>query len=131
MKRFKIMKDGIQIKKNTRYMSIIKCYECSGKLRDKANSCPNCGAPSMNTNNQKNSLAFIFKKIIGILLILWGIILITSWLMDPSQGSEDSFSSNFFFFLGAIVAPIYFGIKLYNQTDILIVFVNWIKNGFK
>ena len=112
-------------------MTLIICSECSGKLSDKANSCPNCGAPSKSTNNQKNSLAFIFKKIVGILLILWGFGLITSWFMDPSQTSEDSFSSDFFFFLGFIAAPIYFGFKLYNQTDILIVFVNWIKKGFK
>lgn len=117
-------------------MSIIKCYECCGKLSDKANSCPHCGAPSkninyikFNINNQKSSLAYSLEKIVGILLILFAVIIITSVLMNPSQMSASI--SDFFFCLGLIAVPIYFGFKLYNQTDILIVFVNWIKKGFK
>ena len=35
-------------------MALIKCYECSKEISDKAISCPNCGAPTNLDSDKKN-----------------------------------------------------------------------------
>ena len=52
---------------------LIKCSECRKEVSDKANTCPNCGAPTSNTNiaNEKHTLEIIlsfFIPFIGLIL---------------------------------------------------------------
>ena len=51
--------------------------------------------------------------------------------MDSLQKSEDLDASDFYFLLRFIAAQMYFGFKLYNQTNILQTFTNWLKNLFQ
>ena len=52
-------------------MALIKCYECSKEISDKAISCPNCGAPtnldSDKKNHQLNKGGFSIKILYGFL----------------------------------------------------------------
>lgn len=43
---------------------LIKCSECGKEVSDKANACPNCGAPIGNTSNKENELKELAKKYI-------------------------------------------------------------------
>ena len=37
-------------------MALVKCYECSKEISDKAISCPNCGAPTNLDSNKDQGL---------------------------------------------------------------------------
>lgn len=51
-------------------MAIIKCPECGKEISDKANSCPNCGAPiNIHTEKSGNKKSKIFFIIICIILV--------------------------------------------------------------
>ena len=118
-------------------MPIITCYECSGKLSNKANSCPHCGAPifsfktpNKTLNKHNYPLIPLAKKSLGILLILFGAVMSLGIIMGGEGENNYSVSENFIGFLLMGFLPIYLGFKLYNQTDILIIFNNWLKKLF-
>ena len=119
-------------------MPIIKCYECSGKLSNRANSCPHCGAPifSFKTPNKtlgkhNSHLKLLVKKSLAILLILFGVGISLGIAVGSEGESNYSASEDFITCLLIGFLPIYLGFKLYNQTDILIIFNNWLKKLFK
>ena len=127
MKPFKLALPYIKDKKITTYMSINKCYECSGKLSNKANSCPHCGAPSKNTSNQKSAIILFVKQISGVLLILYGAIISLGYMLGDEEENNYTISEDFLGFLLIGLLPIYLGFKLFSKTDIIIVFSNWLK----
>ena len=69
-------------------MSIITCYECSGKISDKADRCPDCGAPSKNIK-KKN------YPVLGVLLILFGGFFVLGITVGGEGESNYSFSEDF------------------------------------
>jgi uncharacterized membrane protein len=105
-------------------MSIITCYECSGKISNKADICPDCGAPSKNIK-RKN------YPVLGVLLILFGGLVVFGITIPGEGETTSSFSEDLIGLLLIGLLPIYFGFKLYNQTDLLIIFNNWLKTLFR
>lgn len=43
---------------------LIKCSECGKEVSDKANTCPNCGAPVQNNDNKEKELKDLAKKVV-------------------------------------------------------------------
>ena len=119
-------------------MPIIRCYECSGKLSNKANSCPHCGAPifSFKTPNKtlgkhNYPLVLLVKKGLAIFLIIFGASISLGITVGSEGENNYNASQDFIGFLLMGFLPVYLGFKLYNQTDILIMFNNWLKKLFK
>lgn len=43
---------------------LIKCSECGKEVSDKANTCPNCGAPVQNNDNKEKELKDLARKVV-------------------------------------------------------------------
>ena len=43
---------------------LIKCGECGKEVSDKANTCPNCGAPVQNNDNKEKELKDLARKVV-------------------------------------------------------------------
>ena len=43
---------------------LIKCNECGKEVSDKANTCPNCGAPVQNNDNKEKELKDLARKVV-------------------------------------------------------------------
>jgi len=44
-------------------MALIICYECGGRISDKANACPHCGAPSEKIIIEKNDVGIVIDGV--------------------------------------------------------------------
>ena len=63
-------------------MALIKCSECGKEVSDKANACPNCGAPIKEDEIKKEVKAGIkvTKKLAIILIIALSLIIICAFI---------------------------------------------------
>lgn len=63
-------------------MALIKCSECGKEVSDKANACPNCGAPIKEDEIKKEIKAGInmTKKLAIVLVIILVIIIISVFI---------------------------------------------------
>lgn len=63
-------------------MALIKCSECGKEVSDKANSCPNCGAPIKEDEIKKeiNAGIKIGKKFAIILIVTLSLIIIGAFI---------------------------------------------------
>ena len=64
------------------YMALIKCSECGKEASDKANACPNCGAPIKEDPIKKeiNAGINVTKKLAIVLIIVLSLIILFAFI---------------------------------------------------
>ena len=63
-------------------MALIKCNECGKEVSDKANTCPNCGAPITEDEIKKEIKAGIYvtKKLAIVLIVALSLIILCTFI---------------------------------------------------
>jgi len=58
-------------------MALIQCDECGGEVSDKAESCPDCGAPIAGTvTTQQTSKSHKGREAVGVVVSILGVMLL-------------------------------------------------------
>ena len=78
-----------------------------------------------------SNLGKSFRKIFGVVLILFGAIIITGIIMSITDGDSDGIVSDVLVFFSCGLLPVYFGFKMFNGFNIFKTSSNKIQDDNK